>query len=175
MGKASQFYFTRHTMRLSVIIPTRNRARSLKKLLPSLDAVEYPDSVLVECLIVNNCSSDGTGELLATEKSESRKFSFQVLDEQRKGKASALNLALASVKGAVLLIVDDDVIVHPQLFRRHLECYDRMNFDAVQGRILPGIDPEGKAADLERLREYNIPYIDYGDEFREIRGLTCGR
>jgi GT2 family glycosyltransferase len=25
---------------------------------------------------------------------------------------------------------------------------------------------------LEKLREYNIPYIDYGEEVREIRGLT---
>ena len=45
------------------------------------------------------------------------------------------------------------------------------SYQALQ-RILPGKDPEGRPADFSRLREYNIPYIDYGDEVREIRGLT---
>jgi GT2 family glycosyltransferase len=44
--------------------------------------------------------------------------------------------------------------------------------DAVQGRILPGVDPAGNAADMTRLREYNIPTLDHGLEYREIRGLT---
>ena len=159
-------------MRLSVIVPTHNRARSLKRLLQSLDAVELRDSVEIEVLIVNNGSHDGTGELLSAERSKPRKFSLQVLDEKKEGKTSALNLGLASAKGDILLTVDDDVVVHPQCLVKHLECYRATGFDAVQGRILPGVDPQGRPADLSRLREYNIPLIDYGDAYREIRGLT---
>jgi GT2 family glycosyltransferase len=63
-------------------------------------------------------------------------------------------------------------VVHPEIVARHLEGYRARPFDAIQGRVLPGVDSEGKPADPTRLREYNIPLIDYGSEYREIRGLT---
>ncbi len=159
-------------MWLSVIIPTRNRAGSLKRLLESLESLDCPDSLQVEVLVVDNGSSDETGGLLLQEQAKRREFSLRVLQEKQRGKASALNLALASVKGNLILIVDDDVIVHPQWLVKHLECYRTTTFDAIQGRVLPGVDPDGKPADPKRLREYNIPLIDYGEEVREIRGLT---
>ena len=34
------------------------------------------------------------------------------------------------------------------------------------------VNPDGNHADRSRLREYNIPYIDYGEDIHEIRGLT---
>jgi glycosyltransferase involved in cell wall biosynthesis len=159
-------------MRLSVIVPTRNRAGSLKKLLQSLDDVECPESLGLEVWVVDNGSTDGTEEIIAAELSRPRTFSLRVLHERKKGKASALNLGLASAKGDVLLVLDDDVMVQRQFLAKHLECYGATDFDAVQGRVLPGLDPDGKSADLVRLREYNIPFIDYGGDYREIRGLT---
>jgi glucosyl-dolichyl phosphate glucuronosyltransferase len=159
-------------MSFSVIIPTRNRAGSLRSLLESLDSLEWVNGTALEVLIINNGSTDGTGELLSGELSKPRKFSLQALSQQKIGKASALNLGLASATGEVLLVVDDDVVAHPQLLLKHLECYRLRNFDAVQGRILPGLDPAGKPADPVRLREYNIPFLDHGDQVREIRGLT---
>ncbi|HEU4342680.1 MAG TPA: glycosyltransferase [Candidatus Binatia bacterium] len=159
-------------MRLSVIVPTRNRAGSLKKLLQSLHEVECPGSLELEVLVVDNGSTDGTQEMIAGELPGRRRFSLRVLNELTKGKASALNLGLASAKGEFLLVLDDDVVVHAQFLAKHLECYEATDFDAVQGRVLPGLDPEGKPADLGRLREYNIPWNDYGDDYREIRGLT---
>jgi GT2 family glycosyltransferase len=53
-----------------------------------------------------------------------------------------------------------------------LEAYRHVSFAAVQGRVLPGRDSDGRPADLIKLREYNIPHVDYGDEYREIHGLT---
>ena len=159
-------------MWLSVIIPTRNRAESLKRLLRSLDSLECPDSVHVEVLVVDNGSTDETGSLLLKEQAKSRRFSLKVLKERQKGKANALNLGLSSANGNLILVVDDDVVVHPQWLVKHLECCQSAPFDAIQGRVLPGVDPDGKPADLERLQEYNIPITNYGDEIQEIRGLT---
>jgi glycosyltransferase involved in cell wall biosynthesis len=159
-------------MTFSVIVPTYNRAASLKRLLASLDSAAVPKSVPVEVLIVNNASSDETADLLRKESAKARNFSLQVLEESRRGKASALNSGLSAATGDILLVVDDDVVVHPQLLVRHLEGYRATTFDALQGRILPGLDPEGRRADLSRLREYNIPFIDYGEKYLKMRGLT---
>ena len=90
--------------------------------------------------------------------------------DQREIQCGEPGISLA--QGEILLIVDDDVVVHPLWLIKHLECYRVSDFDAVQGRVLPGVDPEGRPADPNRLREYNIPIVDYGDEICEIRGLT---
>ena len=58
-------------MWLSVIIPTHNRAGSLKRLLESLDCLEYPDSFQAEVLIIDNGSTDGTGSFLLKEQAKS--------------------------------------------------------------------------------------------------------
>ncbi len=156
---------------ISIIIPTLNRAASLRKLLESLDSIEFLNSIRSEVLIVDNGSTDETETFLSTEQAKARKFSLRILREEKKGKANALNLGLTSANGNFILVVDDDVVVHPRWLIQHLECYRITTFDALQGRVLPGVDQEGRSADPERLREYNIPIVDYGDEIREIRGL----
>ncbi len=156
----------------SIIIPTFNRARSLERLLASLYSLEFPGSFSVEVMIIDNGSSDETKSLLARHQEKARNLFLRVLREERRGKASALNLGLSSSTGRILLVVDDDVVVHPHWLIRHLECYRSTVFDAIQGRVLPGVDPQGRPVDPERIREYNIPIIDYGEEMREIRGLT---
>lgn len=136
----------------------------------SFDALVCPDSITAELLIVDNGSTDNTASVLMP--ATSTKFSLRVLREDRQGKSSALNRGLSLAQGKILLIVDDDVVVHPLWLIKHLESYSRSSFDAVQGRVLPGVDLDGKPADPNKLREYNIPIIDYGDQICEIRGLT---
>lgn len=157
---------------VSVIIPTRNRARSLKLLLAGLAGAVRPCSAQVEIIVVDNGSTDETAELLKEEASLPRPDELIVLRQPIPGKSSALNLALPVARGEVVVILDDDVSVHPQCLAKHVDAHRQTDFAAIQGRILPGRDPDGKSADPVRLREYNIPLIDYGEEITPIRGLT---
>ena len=156
----------------SLVIPTCNRSASLQRLLHSIDALVVPSSVHAEVLVVDNGSADETGRILAAQSKIERVVAFYALTEARKGKARASNRAIAVAKGDILLIVDDDVVVDSQLLVRHMEAHREYGFDAMQGRILPGVDPDGNPADKRRLGEYNIPNTDYGDRVCEIRGLT---
>ena len=161
-----------NTFDISVIVPTFNRASSVKRLMASFDALVCADSITAELLIVDNGSTDDTASVLAPSTSECTKFSLTVIREDRQGKSNALNRGLSLARGKILLIVDDDVVVHPLWLIKHVESYSVNSFDAVQGRVLPGVDLNGKPADPNKLREYNIPIIDYGDRSCEIRGLT---
>jgi len=158
--------------KVSVLIPTRNRATSLQALLTSLETAQCPEGVSVEIIAVNNGSTDGTATLLARESAAERRYCLRVLDQPMAGKSNALNLALENCDSDLLLIVDDDVSVDALCLVKHVEAHRQTEFAAVQGKILPGKDPEGRSADLSRLREYNIPYIDYGNQILAIRGLT---
>ncbi len=48
---------------LSIIIPARNEARNLSRLLPSLQQLRYPGPL--ELIVVDDGSSDGTGQVAA--------------------------------------------------------------------------------------------------------------
>ena len=157
---------------LSIVVPTFNRRDSLARLLSSLDGRDNPSSTAVEVLIVDNGSTDGTDDFLRRAIQGSTNFSLRTLREDHQGKASALNRGLASAKGKIILVFDDDVVIDPLCIAKHIEAHRIASFDAVQGKILPGRDPGGRIADMNRIREYNIPYIDYGAEIGEIRGLT---
>jgi GT2 family glycosyltransferase len=159
-------------MDISVIVPTRNRVESLRNLISSIEEAASPGGTNVEIIIVNNGSTDQTSEMLQENLGRSRGFAFRVLDQPRPGKSNALNLGLFHAKGDILMILDDDVTVHPGCFSSHIQAYESTKFAAIQGKVLPGTDTEGRPADPSRLREYNIPLIDYGDHMTEIRGLT---
>lgn len=137
----------------------------------SLDSVVMPDSFQIEAIIVDNASTDETNKFLGRASERSRSFPLAVLEEPRKGKARAVNRGLEFSHGDIILIFDDDILIHPQCVVKHVECHLINGFDAVQGRVLPGRDPDGNAADPDRLREYNVPIVDYGEAEKSISGL----
>ncbi len=80
-------------MWLSVIVPTFNRAGSLKRLLGSLESLESSDSVQVEVLIVDNGSTDKTPSLLLADSQGPDDF-LSGFSRREGGEASASNIAL---------------------------------------------------------------------------------
>lgn len=157
---------------MSVIIPTRNRVESLRRLMLSLKAADVPETVRIEILLVNNGSTDDTSRMLQEQLQKFTRFSLRVFDQAIPGKSNALNIALRQARGEVLMVIDDDVTVDSKCLSSHIRAYESTDFAAIQGRILPGKDPSGRLADPSRLREYNIPMIDYGGNVAQIRGLT---
>jgi GT2 family glycosyltransferase len=157
---------------LSVIVATYNRAASLARLLASIRRAEGLQSTSVQVLVIDNGSRDETASVLKSELNANNPYQLKILHERNPGKAHALNLGLTNASGRFILVLDDDVVIDPNALRKHLEGYEMSHYDAMQGRVLPGSDFEGNSADLDRLREYNIPVIDYGDSLCDIRGLT---
>jgi len=158
--------------KISVIIPTRNREQSLVTLLDSLALAQSPAGAAIEIVVVDNGSTDGTAVMLQERILHQSRYPLRVFNQPTPGKSNALNLALANCEGDLLVVFDDDVTVERSCLVELAAAYQNSQFAAMQGRILPGKDSDGRSADLSRLREYNIPLIDYGDEIHEIRGLT---
>lgn len=124
---------------VSSIVSTLNRVRALKKLLESLDALEHSDSTQV--LVVNNGSTDGTAELLAREQTKAHNFAFRVVEEPQKGRSRAHNRGLSLASAEIFCFLDDDVVVDKKWLKNMMAAYKHTSFGAIQGRILPGVDP----------------------------------
>jgi GT2 family glycosyltransferase len=157
---------------LSVIIPTRNRVKSLKLLLESLAVPARIGIPETEIIVVDNGSTDETHRWLDAQREQNQSGGLIILDEPRPGKSNALNRALSVARGEIFMVLDDDVVIQSNCLAKHAEAHTATQFAAIQGRILAGKDFVGNPADANRLREYNIPLIDYGEEIVAIRGLT---
>lgn len=145
------------TPEISVIIATRNRADSLRRLLPRL--LELSPGLAWELVVVDNGSTDDTAEVLAGMAGKLR-----TVVEPLPGKSRALNRAMAAARGELLVFTDDDVEPDRAWLdeiaaaaRRHpeVDCFGgRINIDAthVPGWVL-----------RSRLRQLLTSGHDYGD------------
>lgn len=89
---------------LSVIVPAYNEAERLKVTLPKL--VEFSEAI--EIIIVNDGSSDTTGDVIKSYMQASDKLRLINL-EQNSGKGAALQAGVAEAKGELILISDCDL------------------------------------------------------------------
>lgn len=96
-------------MRLSVCIVNWNTSDYLRECLAALLAYP-PTDCETEIIVVDNASADGSAEMVATE------FPSVILlaETVNLGYAEGNNLALAKATGDALLLLNPDVVVHPE-------------------------------------------------------------
>ena len=126
---------------ISIIVPTRDRAESLKETLRAVGEATLPADLSAEVLVVDNGSLDRTRRVIRQAKfwGQAPRYIY----EPRPGASYARNAGLAAARGEVLLWTDDDV--RPGRTWIEAMCRPILNgeADAVAGRVrLP--------ADLER-------------------------
>jgi glycosyltransferase involved in cell wall biosynthesis len=98
--------------KISIIVPTYNRKAMVKRLLDSLAALE--SSCPLEFVIIDDCSTDGTGSLV--EDWKKTHGSADVLYKHlpaRSGPALARNAGILLSTGNILAFTDSDCMVDP--------------------------------------------------------------
>jgi len=92
----------------TIIIPTYNEAKLIQTKLDNIYQQDYPKN-LTEIIIVDSNSNDGTVEIAESWILKHKDANIKIIrEEERKGKANALNEALKHAKGEVIVITDVD-------------------------------------------------------------------
>jgi glycosyltransferase involved in cell wall biosynthesis len=150
---------------LSLLVPTRNRAALLPRLLRSLEAALTDE---VEVLIVDNGSTDNTAAVLAAWIAGGpRRARYYVAEP---GRGRALNQALSRVHAPLVAFTDDDVEVAPDWLRVGVAFFAaHPEYDGAMGpvRVPPTLtDP----ALLARVRAYPdvLPLFEGGEHVRDL-------
>jgi len=98
-----------HAELLSVVVPVYNEARTVGAVVDRLRRIDLP--VPREIIIVNDGSTDGTGEALRPLQGEPR---VTVVNADRnRGKGSAIRLGLSRARGTIIAIQDADLELDP--------------------------------------------------------------
>jgi cellulose synthase/poly-beta-1,6-N-acetylglucosamine synthase-like glycosyltransferase len=94
--------------RVSIIVPTYNEAKLVRQKLENIASQNYPKD-LVEIIVVDSASTDGTQEIVREWIASRRDVEAKLIGESvRRGKAHALNKALEVATGEVVIITDVD-------------------------------------------------------------------
>ena len=114
-------------MILSVIIPCFNEVKTLNELLAAVKECGVED---LEIIIVDDCSTDGTRELLKNLNDETIKVFYH---DFNKGKGAALRTGFKSATGDICIVQDADLEYDPKEFPLLLDPIIKNKADVVFG------------------------------------------
>jgi glycosyltransferase involved in cell wall biosynthesis len=124
----------RSSPKVSVVIATRDRAASLRETLRSLAAVHVPADLPTEVVVIDNGSTDETGDVV-TDFARGVAMNVVYVVEPRPGKCRALNVGLERAAGDVFVFSDDDIRFPPDWIEGMSRPILEGRADTVQGGV----------------------------------------
>jgi chlorobactene glucosyltransferase len=127
--------------RVSIIVPARNEERDIGAAVGSLLAQDYPG---FEVIVVNDRSTDRTGEILAAMEDPARRLRVVEGSEPPVGwlgKPHALWVGAREAGGDLLLFVDADVHYHPEALADAVATMGALGADFLC--LLPRVEGRG--------------------------------
>lgn len=104
--------------KVSIIIPTYNRARFIKEAINSVLSQDFQD---YEIIVVDDGSTDNTKEIINSLKNKKIRYFFQ----ENKGRSRARNRAIKLARGQYLSFLDSDDIFLPGKLTKQAKCLDK--------------------------------------------------
>jgi glycosyltransferase involved in cell wall biosynthesis len=121
-------------MKISIIIPVFNEKKSIEEIIKRVQAVDV--GLEKEIIIVDDCSQDGTRQILEKLNYPNMKLFFH---SKNKGKGAALQTGFSKAEGDIILIQDADLEYDPKEYHKLLLPILDGRADVVYGsRFLGG-------------------------------------
>jgi len=131
---------------ISVIVPTYNRAASLKRTLDALCLQSYPFCNF-EVIVISDGCTDETSSIV---RGYHAPFTLDIVEQPNGGSAAARNCGAGYAKAGVLLFMDDDVEPTAGLVAAHLRAHEGKQQQVVVGPYPSASASEPDFAGLER-------------------------
>ena len=116
--------------KLSIVIPCFNEVNTIGVIVDAVLASPYPNK---EIIVVDDCSTDGTGNLLRASGGISDKVHQILYHEKNQGKGAALRTGIQAATGDIVIIQDADLEYDPNEYSLLVEPILRNRADVVYG------------------------------------------
>ncbi len=125
--------------KLSIVIPCYNEKATIREILSEINGVNL-GRTKKEIVIVDDCSKDGTREILKKLSSENQGIKL-IFQDHNQGKGAALKSGILATTGDVVVVQDADLEYDPQEYIRLLYPIERGHADVVYGSRFIGGEP----------------------------------
>ena len=123
--------------KLSVVIPVFNEKNTIKEIVRQVEAVRLP--LEKEIIIIDDCSTDGTRDILKGFDKSKYKIIFR---ERNEGKGAALREGFLEATGDIVIIQDADLEYDPNDYLKIIEPILKGRGDVVYGSSFITGDPK---------------------------------
>src|SRR3990172_1416940 len=114
-------------MKISVVMPVFNEVKTLREIVKRVEDVDLEK----ELIIVDDCSTDGTREILMSmERNPGIRVFYQ---ERNMGKGAALRTGFKHITGDIVIIQDADLEYNPQEYHKLIKPILDGRADVVYG------------------------------------------
>jgi succinoglycan biosynthesis protein ExoA len=145
-------------MKISLIVPCRNERQHIREFLNNVAAFEIPPNSILELLIADGSSTDGTRELL-------KESSVRVIDNPEQIASTGLNRAIAIATGEVIIRLDVHASYAPDYVVQCLNVLKASGADNVGG---PAQTTAHSYMQQAIAAAYNSPYACGGARFHDV-------
>jgi glycosyltransferase involved in cell wall biosynthesis len=124
------------TVKLTIAIPTHNRAALVRDTLASVAALAIPADVDADCVVIDNASTDDTANVV-DDFARGVALRMRRVFEPHPGSSFARNRAVDETASDFIFFIDDDAIAERDWAAELLDDMRRRDLDAVCGMVLP--------------------------------------
>lgn len=133
---------------VTVIIPTYNEEKVIAERMKNLESLQYPREKL-QVIVVDSGSNDRTFEIAQESSSSSHLDCLALRQEERKGKANAVNYAIQYAKGEIILVSDANALFEKDSIQQIVKPFADKKIGGAGGRFITlGTNLVGKGEEL---------------------------
>ncbi len=158
---------------VSIIIPSYNHEKFIDDCLKSVCQQTYAN---IEVIITDDCSQDGTFEIIKKwENKLLQRFENVIIKQNKKnlGVTRNLNNMIAQAKGQYVKILASDDMLVPDSIERLTECVDKTNADIVYGNVI--VVDEDVRYDSFSSEQLDVMYNEIQPHGKKLTGEICAR
>jgi GT2 family glycosyltransferase len=152
-------WFSHMSPMVSVVIPTYNRAAAVVE---AIDSVLAQGLIDLEIIVVDDGSSDGTGDVVATTFGDEPRLRYRY--QPNAGVPAARNTGLDLATGAYVAFLDSDDTWQPWHLRLMLAALDREPTAGMIWTETDAVDAEGSVASASALSTLLSAYARFSKD-----------
>jgi glycosyltransferase involved in cell wall biosynthesis len=157
------------TPRVSIVLPTFNRAYCLGETLRSIQSQTFTDW---EVHVIDDGSTDGTSDVVHALREDDARIRYHY--QRNGGVCSARNAGLRIAQGDLIAFLDSDDAWLPWKLAAQVACMERLPDIGMLWTDMIGVAADGTVVSRNHLRRFYSAYRRIGDDciFQHARGFA---